>query len=577
MLVIDWDLEAPRLHRYFHPFLEDPELEHSPGLIDYAVEFAEAARHVKRDNPLEQTSSSGESWYARHTSLLRYTYSLDWDFGEGTLDFVPAGRQGPGYSLRVNGFDWQQFYERLGGGVLLEAVKNRLSEDYDYVLIDSRTGISDTSGICTVQMPDDLVVCFTLNLQSINGAAAVAASADQQRRRATGEASLRIWPIPTRVELAEKERLGAARDVARATFHRYLREVERVDRATYWRDIEVLYQPYFAYEEVLAVFAEKRGQKASMLSSMEFLTGQLTTQAISELTDLPESARVAGFKRFQRAAAPAGIGPRRGEIFISYPSNDAERVERIARELRERFGEAVWLEHWDLRGDEPWMERLVRALDRARVVVAFFGRAWASGSHSNLFNDEIRYTLERGTPLFPVLMDDQRVSEWAAAAEKLGLEELTSRRAWRLPPGLSADAAALAGATDRFWIDETARPTNTPEVDPEDPQKGQWGGRSTVEDRPLSAEVREIGPTWFDITLSVAATGEHPLASRVEFHLHPTFSPSARAVDVTNGRATLRVSAYGAFTVGAVADKGSTKLELDLSEDPSFPERFRTH
>ena len=26
VLVIDWDLEAPGLHRYFHPFLKDKEL-----------------------------------------------------------------------------------------------------------------------------------------------------------------------------------------------------------------------------------------------------------------------------------------------------------------------------------------------------------------------------------------------------------------------------------------------------------------------------------------------------------------------------------------------------------------------
>jgi hypothetical protein len=36
-------------------------------------------------------------------------------------------------------------------------------EDYDFVLIDSRAGVSDTSGICIIQLPDALVLCFTLN------------------------------------------------------------------------------------------------------------------------------------------------------------------------------------------------------------------------------------------------------------------------------------------------------------------------------------------------------------------------------------------------------------------------------
>jgi Mrp family chromosome partitioning ATPase len=43
VLMIDWDLEAPGLHRYFRPFLEDADLAESDGLIDFAIHFAEAA------------------------------------------------------------------------------------------------------------------------------------------------------------------------------------------------------------------------------------------------------------------------------------------------------------------------------------------------------------------------------------------------------------------------------------------------------------------------------------------------------------------------------------------------------
>jgi hypothetical protein len=53
-------------------------------------------------------------------------------------------------------------------------------------------------------MPDDLVVCFTLNRQSILGARSICAAADQQRRRPDGSPGLRIWPVPTRVELGKR-------------------------------------------------------------------------------------------------------------------------------------------------------------------------------------------------------------------------------------------------------------------------------------------------------------------------------------------------------------------------------------
>jgi hypothetical protein len=129
---------------------------------------------------------------------------------------VSAGKQDAAYPVRVNSFDWQDFYERLGGGILLELVKKNLRRVYDFILIDSRTGVSDTSGICTMQMPDELVVCFTLNRQSIYGASSAARSAYKTRHTASGEPTLKIWPVPTRVEAFEKDRLELASNMARA-------------------------------------------------------------------------------------------------------------------------------------------------------------------------------------------------------------------------------------------------------------------------------------------------------------------------------------------------------------------------
>ena len=87
-----------------------------------------------------------------------------------------------------------KFYEKLGGHAFLEAAKDKMRRVYDYVLIDSRTGVSDTSGICTIQMPDVVVLCFTLNTQSIEGAVAVAESIDQQRREGS-QKTIRIFPV----------------------------------------------------------------------------------------------------------------------------------------------------------------------------------------------------------------------------------------------------------------------------------------------------------------------------------------------------------------------------------------------
>jgi hypothetical protein len=283
VLAIDWDLEAPGLHRYFEPFLADKSLEQSTGVIDFVRDFATAA--------VAQEASSGPDWYEGYSNILAHAIPLDWQFpGGGLLHLVPAGKQDAAYAVRVNSFDWQDFYERLGGGVLLEKVKQSLRGIYDLILIDSRTGVSDTSGVCTIQMPDELVVCFTLNRQSIYGASAATRSAFRQRHSAEGEPTLKIWPVPMRVESSEKDRLDVASIMARARFCGLMHHLSPEEEDNYWGEISVGYEPYYAYEEVLAGFRDRPRQSASMLSRMVTMANYLNGAPLSSAPAGPDKA-----------------------------------------------------------------------------------------------------------------------------------------------------------------------------------------------------------------------------------------------------------------------------------------------
>ncbi len=297
VLAIDWDLEAPGLHRYFEPFLTDKSLQNSTGLIDFILEFATAA--VSRG-----ADASKADWYLDYANILAHATPVTWDFpSPGVIHLVPAGKQDAAYAIRVNQFDWKQFYEKLGGGIWLEAVKEQIRSRYDYILIDSRTGVSDSSGVCTVQMPDDLVVCFTLNQQSTRGASAVADSALAQRRTASGSGTLTIWPLPMRVELAEQDRLEMARAVARTRFSRVLDHLTPNQQDQYWGEVEVFYYPLYAYEEVLAVFGDRPRQTRSLLATMEKITGYLSRATSPFSISMSEDKRVAGFRSFTGRSA----------------------------------------------------------------------------------------------------------------------------------------------------------------------------------------------------------------------------------------------------------------------------------
>ncbi|HYJ88286.1 MAG TPA: patatin-like phospholipase family protein [Pyrinomonadaceae bacterium] len=265
VLAIDWDLEAPGLHRYFYPFLIDKELTASDGLIDFVINYALEAVSPSRE------SDSDPQWYKAHANILRSALSLNYEFpNQGRLDFVPAGRQGLSYDTRVNSFDWQGFYERLGGGLFLEEVKRQMREQYDYILIDSRTGVSDTSGICTIQMPDIIVPCFTLNHQGMDGALRITKAVFEKRK----ESGLKVFPVPMRLDKAENDKLRRRTQMAKDKFFPFPNHLPKGEWEKYWDDVPVFYVPYYSYEEVLAIFAEGR-TPASIFTAAEKLTKYL--------------------------------------------------------------------------------------------------------------------------------------------------------------------------------------------------------------------------------------------------------------------------------------------------------------
>jgi len=118
-----------------------------------------------------------------------------------------------------------------------------------------------------------------------------------------------------------------------------------------------------------------------------------------------------------------------------------------------------------------------------------------------------------------------------------------------------------------------------PGPNPDDPWKGQFGGSSTNNNRRLSATVTplagESGLYSIHLTVTTTSTSK-PLTGVVQFFLHPTFNDQKPVIRVgPNSVAELDIVAWGAFTVGALADDGQTRLELDLSGLPDAPPEFR--
>jgi MinD-like ATPase involved in chromosome partitioning or flagellar assembly len=175
VLVVDWDLEAPGLERYFIN-LDQSSAANPTGLMGLLCEASDRG----------DATSSDQDWRDRLVLIqvpqAQPTPSMQIPPAPSPIHFLPSGYGSEDYAKRLSDFSWSKFFADFRGGEWLEALRDQWSESYDFVLIDSRTGLTDSGGVCTIQMPHILVLVFTANDQSVEGGLRVVAAAQRERR-----------------------------------------------------------------------------------------------------------------------------------------------------------------------------------------------------------------------------------------------------------------------------------------------------------------------------------------------------------------------------------------------------------
>ncbi len=266
VLVMDFDLEAAGMHRYF----VDPNQASRPGLIDFFIDLRTG---------LESTFSGVESFDPTDPSALETCRKLVTDLlgheeffmpvdlampvdPKAKLDVMRAGRFDDDYAERIRSFDWRKLFAEFAEvfGVLREELCLR----YDDVLIDARTGLSDTGSISTVVLPDQLVIAFVPNEQSLAGGVDIARQAyalhaqNQDVKRTSRP--LKIIPLLSRVEPGEVELKALWMERAAGDFADLFKELEidpEVDMLSFLRDQHIPHNAYYAYGERIATSEAK--------------------------------------------------------------------------------------------------------------------------------------------------------------------------------------------------------------------------------------------------------------------------------------------------------------------------------
>jgi tetratricopeptide (TPR) repeat protein len=375
VLVVDWDLEAPGLDRFFHPFLDRERFDHRTGVIDMIVEYVDRVERAKRNHWTEKQIAAIIPAYA---AVGRHTLDLTWSRfpSGGCLSYLSPGQMDPHYSDALNSLNWNDFYAHQYGGEFLQAMRADMVAHYDYVLIDSRTGLSDTSGICTVDMPDTLVVCFTLSDQSINGASDVAGNI--RRDRPSHLRPIRILPVPMRIDEGELEKVQAGRDLARVRFAGMPDGLKGVALTEYWGAVQFPYRPFYAYEEILSVFGDQPGDPGSLLASCERLAKVITDGAVTGLPPMDETLRLQYRDRYaRRRSSPV-------DLHLAHVPEDRTWAHWIA-EVLESAGYQLTVTEighgWQ--PDQAMLERL----DAATQVITVYSRAFQRSAKAQEFWD----------------------------------------------------------------------------------------------------------------------------------------------------------------------------------------------
>jgi hypothetical protein len=164
-----------------------------------------------------------------------------------------------------------------------------------------------------------------------------------------------------------------------------------------------------------------------------------------------------------------------------------------------------------------------------------------------------------------------------ASAQVGAPASLSARRARRAGAGTSrAEPGAASKASLKIRSSVSSTPVTV--FDPDDPNKGQFGGDASAGGYHLSAAFAPTDdPDIVEVRLKVQSGDERAASYSdvVEFVLHPTFQPRVVTSTFRGREAVLNVYAWGGFTVGARLPGRGVALELDLSEAPGAPDIIR--
>jgi cellulose biosynthesis protein BcsQ len=389
VLCIDFDLEAPGLEHYFSEYLTADD--QGPGLVELIHRFAQG--------------DTSPDWESHITSVGLRNFS-------GTLSLLQAGKPDGEYTELVQQLDWELLYEK-GLGQYIETLRDQWTRQYDFVLIDSRTGITDIGGICTIQFPDILIPVFIANRQNLNGILNVIARATKRRAELPIDRPYpQVCPVLSRFEqqveyTLSQEWLQIASTSLDDIYSSWLDE--RVSVIDFMAHTKIPYVPFWSYGERLATTKEINPAPGDISYSYQSLAA-LIAHKMNDNYDLLNS-RDQYIESAQRRKT--GVQTRRMRIFVSSTYKDLQQYRHtVANEIRKldrtRY-EVMITDLWTPNRDAPSVAEIRDLIQSADVLVGLYGFRMGTkckDSPNPVIETIYRTALAKGIPVLAFFADD---------------------------------------------------------------------------------------------------------------------------------------------------------------------------
>ena len=313
VLVVDFDLEAPAIHSSTWrgsgqgpPHEESGTRSTHPGIVEYVGRFVDTLRAPRAEDHIVDATPTGCA---------------------GKIALMPSGVLNNDYGRRLGAIDWNELYLKYDGYVMFEDLREQWRLlGYDYVLLDSRTGVTDVGGICTRHLPDAVVLMFRPDDQSLQGTAGVA-DAIRRERPAPGRDRVRLHFVMAAIPDADDED-GILEDL-QSRFRRRLNvpSGDLIEIRNY-QSMDLLRQP---------IYTDKR-PRTQLARSYQELTKRIRSENIDDREGVLECMRRI-YGAMEGTRIMFGSDAVAGYYFEDDPfDTHAEMRDRLAR-IEERYPE----------------------------------------------------------------------------------------------------------------------------------------------------------------------------------------------------------------------------------------------